>query len=180
MTVEGSTRARAATGHTGERACGLIDGLFAPQAHRVLVLYATALRVRFTLGAMPFGPDDIFAPEGFLPLIAMRADERMREHGVTLSGSERQGLSRGLGMRLSANPDALLGQTVEISTLDRVLDPLSTIRVLYLTEAADTVLGLDEDVTIDCLPLIERFAPPQVEHADRNVKWPLTRTQTSR
>jgi len=152
-----------------------VHDFFVAEAHRVLTMYALAMEVRFTVGPMPFAADDIFSPEGFLPLIALRADERMREHSITMTGAERQALARGLGLRLQPNPDALLGQTVEIATLDRLIDPLSTVRLLYLAEASDTILGLETGAQIDCLPLLEKFAPPQNRNPNRTVKWPLTK-----
>jgi hypothetical protein len=153
---------------------------FVPQAHRILARYAQVKHVTFWVHAAMVTPDEIFCPEGLLPLIAMYAHARMREHASARAGQEREWLAAGLPMQLTPDENALLGQRVDLALLTGPEDPLAVLRLLYLTEAADTLLGLDDNVEVDVWPVLEMFGPHADGDVSRIAKWPLTKVNSPR
>ncbi|WP_321820909.1 MULTISPECIES: hypothetical protein [unclassified Burkholderia] len=141
----------------GSHADSLFE-LFVPEAYRVLAAYARSMNVSFRFGPLEFPAEDVFAPEGLLPLIALRAHERMIEHAVHPDGSRQFGLSQGLAMELEPSESAMLGQVARLAPLDGRADSWASVRMLYLIEAADTVLGLDDDAEVDIMPVLEFFS----------------------
>lgn len=136
---------------------------FIPEAHRLLAEYASVIECTFVLGGMPVSADEVFSPMGLLPLIALRADERMMEN-----------FSTGLGMRLVRAPGAMLGYEVTIEELDGMDDGSSSLRLFHLAEAADTVLGLDRSACVELDPLLQRFSQSG-EPKGGSVSWPQTK-----
>jgi hypothetical protein len=67
-----------------------------------------------------------------------------------------------------------------VAPLDARADPLAIVRMLYLTEAADTILGLDDNVQIDVEPIFEHFSAEPGSGFSGIIRWPLTKIQTPR
>lgn len=155
------------------------DDAFVPEAHRVLAAYARLKKVSFFLGPVELPADEVFAPEGLLPLIVLRAHERMREHASVVDAEERANFARGIVMDIVPSDEAMLGHLVNVAPLDARVDPFAVVRMLYLAEAADTILGLDDNAEVDVVPIFEHFSAQPGTSFSGIVKWPLTKIHSA-
>ncbi len=111
-------------------------------------------------------PDEVYAPEGFLPYIARIAEIRMQR---LIGGS-----GRSAGFNFRPMRDAVFGERLEIRPYgDGVLEDPS--RFIHLHRSAELGLGLGLREEIDLTPIYKYFVSLPEDGPERSdlAKWPL-------
>lgn len=110
--------------------------------------------------------EEVFAPDGFLPLICRFAEAQLKENMT--------GAKESCGFQYVGSDDTILGEKVEISTVEKGVIFENNFRLGALILASTAVVGMGVEGGIDLTPVYDFFVK---DHASEEAtpRWPLYR-----
>lgn len=130
---------------------------------RLLAIYASGSGTQFTIGGQVEPAVLIFAPEVFLPVIAMQADM-----------DACFALGKGLGIEYAEDAQGLFGVSARIPALTG--DEMSVIRAAFFARAAQQIFGLSPQAQfIECEPVFNAYREGLMSYVEQTggLTWPV-------
>lgn len=137
----------------------LVDAL---QAHATTEENKTA----YFLRDRKISVDEVFSPEGFLPLICRFAEKQLKENMT--------GAKETCGFNYIENESTIFGEMVEISSVEKGKIFENNFRLGALIIAASAVVGMGIEGSIDLTPVYDHFIKSG-ESNEESPRWPMYR-----